>query len=208
MKILFSLMFLFLFSGCNKVSEKEKYIEILSYSYVWNHNNQMVINYLLYAKIYPNGKIEILRKYNFADDKAMSFESKLDKKIVDSVFRLSSDFEESHYKTVYDSTKISICDAPIVRIKISGKEKKGFSFNFSECNKEDKYIFFLNLYAELEKKYLKEEDKTTNHYLLLQKEKAFESFVIGKDSLQFPFPPPPGLAPNIEEVKFVSPKKI
>ena len=206
MKILFPLIFLVLFSGCNKVSEKEKAIEILSYTYEWGQNNKMAVNYLLYAKIYPNGKTEILRKYNFADDKVISFEPSLDKKIVDSVFRLSSEFEESYFKVNYDSTNISICDPPIVRIKINSKEKKDFSFNFSGCNKEEKYFFFLNLYDELEKKYLKEESKTTNHNLLLQKEKVFEKFVIHKDSLQLPFPSPPGPKPKIDEVKFVSPK--
>lgn len=205
MKILFFLIFLVLFSGCSKESEKEKSIEILSYCYEWNHNNKMIINYRLYAKIYPNGKTEILKKYNFADDKAMSFESKLDKRIVDSVFILSCGFEESHFKVNYDSTSINICDAPIVRIKIKCKEKKDFSFNFSECNKEEKYIIFLNLYSELEKKYLKaEKSRTTNHNLLLQKEKEFEKFVIHKDSLQLPFPSPP--RSKINEVKFVSPK--
>ena len=197
-------MFVVFFSGCDKAAEEDS-IEIMSYDYRWKAD-KLIADYIMYAEIYKNGNIQLLKKDRYNNNEVTAFMSSVKKETIDSIFMLTSKYDETYYQPVYDTMTINICDSPLIRIRIKTENIKDYSLTFSECDKKKKFTAFNSFYKQLNENKGKQSVGGEQCTLLLQKQKSYQKFVIHRDSTQLPFPPPPPPAPKIDEVKFVKPQ--
>jgi hypothetical protein len=202
MKKIFLLPLLFLFISCvnNKEKElkKENNIEFMSYS--WELNRKKRVYFLeceSYSIINFSGNHTSYFVEFFPNKEAIFFESRLSKKVIDSLVKKIEKMKENNRTFIeYDSSSGCIQAPPTFKLKINyvNKASKTYSFGYNEL-----YHFkpLLNLYSELEIN--KAEGKYTilndTSEIAAQKNK-FISKTIHEDTITFKKPKITALIPQ------------
>ena len=185
----------FIFLNCSPKQNEIYNIEIMSYQY-WPIDKRpyLKVNPILYAKIDQNGNVLIEKQEQIFT----YYNTKIETDYIKRLSNQTKNFDEQFFKQ--DSTKISVDDYPLIRIKIEYKNGKILSFYFNEIEKSKKYSTSINLYKELIRKSKDENNLIKVSSKIKSERSVFSEFCINKDTLQRAIP-----KPNTSKLKFIKP---
>lgn len=150
---------------------------------------------ILYSNIDQNGNVLIeKRKQIFT-----YYKTKIETDYIKRLSNQTKKFDEDYFKQ--PSTKISIDDSAIIRIKIKYKNGKVLSFYFTEIEKSKKYSPSIILFNELIRKSKDKNNLTKISSEIQMKRNNYADFCINKDTLERTVPKPP----NKDKIKFIKP---
>ncbi|HEY4618162.1 MAG TPA: hypothetical protein VIH09_08210 [Flavobacterium sp.] len=187
----------FIFLSCSPKQDEIDKIEIMSYQYWWLEEEPNIkINPILYAEINKNENVLIEKQ----EEIFTYYKTEIETDYIKELSNQTKNFDEQYFKHIRDSTKISIDDYPIIRIKIEYRNGKVLSFYFNEIEKNKKYSASINLFKELIRK-----SKDKNHSIIASskiklKRNGYADFCINKDTLERAIP-----KPNKTKIKFTNP---
>lgn len=215
MKKLFSLILLIIIFSCKDNSREIENLELMSYYYIPNDSiKKYGFNVLAYAFVDENGNVLMMKKVNPNPiSKNYTFTSKkIDIELLKKIAEDNFDRNEEYYnntKRVYDKIDPDIYDGPLKRIRLKFKNGKNFSFVYSSENKKNISEFvnifkeFVNIFKELENKPDTKLSVETER-IVKDKQLAYQTFTMKKDTSMLPFPPFPKFKTDI--IKFIKKK--
>ena len=170
---------------------------MMSYNYDTNNSKRFVNSYL-YTLIDEDGIAKNIEEI----DTLNNFSSQIDKDLVSQIIEQTNADKESFYKFHYVPPGCYL--GPIFRFRINYKNGTQMSFIFrdKDYDKGSKYYLFKSLFDQITEPSKIKILKPKELKILYSRFEDYKTFVYHKDTLELPLPPPPPLAPKIEEVMY------
>jgi hypothetical protein len=196
------LIFTIILFNCNSKENEIEKIEIMSYYYVPDENqNKLIMDYLDYSIIDSKGNAESIRKIDFDTKKYVFINSTTDKDLLQKISKKNRTIDSKYYQQKTDTLSGTLYCGPIVSVRIKYFDKQVVTFNYSENKIDSKYSDFIKLQNALTDNYSeKKYTSIDNSNELKTKQKGFEKFSINRDTLNLSFPK---MARRINKIKFV-----
>jgi hypothetical protein len=196
------LIFTIILFSCNPKTNKIENIEIMSYYYVPDENqNKLVMDYLDYSIIDGEGNTKSIKKIDFETKKYVFISSKIDNNLLQEISNKNRTINSKYYEQKIDTFSGRLYCGPIVSVKIKYTDKQFVTFNYSDDRIDSKYSDFIKLQNSLQRNYSEKKYKHINNSIELKiKEKEFEKFSINRDTLSHSFPK---MRKKIEQIKFI-----
>ena len=208
-KLIPYLLLIFIAFGCSPKENELESIEIMTYYYVPNKDqNKLIIDYNDYSKIDANGNVETIKQVKPFESKYVYVKSKIDSEIISMIGESNKSKNDKYYETKIDTNSLEIYDGPIIRVRTKFKNNKVITFTYEKIEKYEndlKYSLFIKIQKAISNNYNKKYYEIIDSINIKKSQKEFEKFALSKDTLYLPMPPLP-IDPS-EQIKFPPPNK-
>ncbi len=186
-------LFIIIFCNCSQIKNDIENIQIISYYYKLNDSQtEMIMEYLNYSIVDPYGNTKSIRKIPSSGNKYTYFDSKINENIILEISNKNRNLKNEFYEKKVENFSGKLYCGPTIRVKIKYRNEKEITFNYGENQNEAKYHNFNMIQKIIATNYSERKYSTIeNIEQLKEKQKEFEKYTIGKDTLKIPFPPMP-----------------
>ncbi|HFG0565410.1 TPA: hypothetical protein ACGFUW_001169 [Flavobacterium psychrophilum] len=196
------LIFTIILFSCNPKGNEIENIEIMSYYYVSNENqNKRVIDNLDYSIIDGEGNTKSIKKVDSETKKYAFISSTIDKGLLQEISKKNRNIDAKFYQQKIDTFSGRLYCGPIVSVRIKYTDKELVIFSYSDDRIDSKYSDFIKLQNSFVSNYSEKKYKPIDNTDELKiKQKEFETFSINRDELSSSIPK---MRKKLNEIKFV-----